>query len=609
MKEPGGTAGSLEESRQDLDKQALAAASRDVRPCTPSPSDELRVIREWDGDACRLAVVNDGLDPVCVKEVAAFIAPMPYAADTPFYGEGYNMLSQYEGTLAEFGSITRLTDAKHYKFPQTEGFSTVYNLLVLYPENETVVLGFSSCRRFRGELRFNTEAIEIVVCCEGVELCAGETLELEEVFVAGGTDREELLAAFGRRIESNHPRLPVREIPTGWCSWYCYGDSLTEDDLFENLAVMEKHHPDLRFIQLDAGYQKWMGDWLTPHPNFPNGIQSLCHRIKDAGFEPALWVAPFIAEEQSEVLRDHPEWFIQNDQGKPLCSADVTFGGWRWAPWYMFDGTHPGAQDYIRHVFRTMREEWGCRYFKLDANNWGAMPWGHRYDPKATSIDAYRAGMQALLEGAGEDAFVLGSNAPMWPSIGALHGMRVSNDVSRRWETFQGRAQESFQRSWQNGRLWLNDPDCLVLDNIAPEIMEKVGAPLKHGEHLGKEEFSFHAAYILACGGLILVSERMMDLTDDHRRIIRKLLPPGGKAARFDDRTFRIGRIETDEGLILCLFNWADDPAEMEVPLSGPHDVSDYWTDEMLARGVNGTPPLTLAPRSARVLRCVQGRR
>lgn len=607
MEQPGGATGSLEGTRQVLDKRTLVDVASEVRPCSPSLSGGLRVIREWDGDACRLAVANDGPDPVRVTEVAAFITKMPYPVDTPFYGEGYNMLSQYEGTIGAFGSVSSLTDGGHYKFPQAKGFSTVYNLLVLYPKDEVIVLGFSSCRRFRGELRFNTNAIEVVVCCEGVELHAGETLQLEEFFIATGSDRERLLDAFGRRIEVNHPRLPVSEVPTGWCSWYCYGDSLTERDLFDNLAAMQQHHPDLRFIQLDAGYQRRMGDWLTPHPNFPNGIRSLCRRIKDAGFEPALWVAPFIAEEQSKVLRDHPEWFVQNDDGAPLCSADVTFGGWRWAPWYMLDGTHPGAQDYLRDVFRTMREEWQCRYFKLDATIWGAMPWGRRHDLQATSIDGYRAGMQALREGAGDDAYVLGSNAPMWPSIGELHAMRVSNDVSRKWETFQGCAREAFRRSWQNGHLWLNDPDCLVLSNLDREVIAKVGAPLKHGEDLGEEEFSFHAACILACGGPVLVSERMMDLNADHHRIIRKLLPPGGKAARFDNCDFRTGRIDTDNAHLLCLFNWGDDPATMNVSLSGPHDVSSYWTDEVLACGVTSTPHLTLAPRSARVLMCVSG--
>ncbi|NIP98252.1 MAG: alpha-galactosidase, partial [Akkermansiaceae bacterium] len=56
---------------------------------------------------------------------------------------------------------------------------------------------------------------------------------------------------------------------------YCYGDALTEQDLFDNLEAIKRNHADLQFIQIDAGYQARMGDWLVPHPNFPSGIKTL----------------------------------------------------------------------------------------------------------------------------------------------------------------------------------------------------------------------------------------------------------------------------------------------------------------------------------------------
>ncbi|NIP98253.1 MAG: alpha-galactosidase, partial [Akkermansiaceae bacterium] len=82
----------------------------------------------------------------------------------------------------------------------------VYNLLMLYPEDRVLLLGFSSCHRFSGEVRFNTRRLEIVVDCEGLQLAPGETRTLEEVFVSSGEDREDLLETFGRRIATNHPR-------------------------------------------------------------------------------------------------------------------------------------------------------------------------------------------------------------------------------------------------------------------------------------------------------------------------------------------------------------------------------------------------------------------
>ena len=39
-------------------------------------------------------------------------------------------------------------------------------------------------------------------------------------------------------------------------------------------------------------------------------------------------------------------------------------------------GVNRALEGLAIDVFKTMREEWGCTYFKLDANFWGAMHGG-----------------------------------------------------------------------------------------------------------------------------------------------------------------------------------------------------------------------------------------
>ena len=198
------------------------------------------------------------------------------------------MLSQYQGTLERFESLTPYSDAGHYRLPGKEGFFSCYNLWLLFPAGEPVQLaGFSSCRRFSGKFHFNPERFEAVLELEQLELAPGETVELEEFFTASGFDRETLLAEFSARLAANHSRPGWNgPQPAGWCSWYSYGPEVTERDIFENLAAIRASLPELRFIQIDDGYQAKMGDWLTPHPNFPAGVRSLCERVREAGFEP-----------------------------------------------------------------------------------------------------------------------------------------------------------------------------------------------------------------------------------------------------------------------------------------------------------------------------------
>ena len=276
-------------------------------------------------------------------------------------------------------------------------------------------------------------------------------------------------------------------------------------------------------MQIDDGYQPAMGDWLETGPAFGGGVQDVLKKIRERGLEPAIWVAPFVAEEGSTVFRRHPEWFVKGEDGRPLRSDRVTFGGWRRGPWYALDGTHPEAQRHLEHVFRTMRESWGCTYFKLDANFWGAIHGGTFHDPRATRIEAYRRGMEAVRRGAG-DAFILGCNQPMWASLGLVHGSRSSNDIKRTWDRIAGTARQNLMRNWQNGRLWWNDADALVLTG-----------------DLTDDEIRFHATAIYASGGLVLSGD---DLTrsdpqppgdaaptpspDRRRRPLRRRLAAGG---------------------------------------------------------------------------------
>ncbi|MGN0542442.1 MAG: hypothetical protein ACI4JG_03220, partial [Acutalibacteraceae bacterium] len=84
-----------------------------------------------------------------VKEAVLFSGEHGFSANTPFYGDGYQKLSQYKGTVESFDSFTGYTDKSHYKMPQTEGFETVYNYALLGTGENTVLIGAASCNRFR----------------------------------------------------------------------------------------------------------------------------------------------------------------------------------------------------------------------------------------------------------------------------------------------------------------------------------------------------------------------------------------------------------------------------------------------------------------------------
>ncbi len=555
--------------------------------------------REWVGDTCRSRLVNTSGGPLAVKEVVVFAAPHGFGADTTLYGESFQMLSQTYGTLAKPVKLG-FDESKHYRLPAPEGAVTVRGFALLSPAGGARHLaGFGSCRRFSGDVRLYADRLEVVVDTEERPLAAGAAWELEEIVHFEEADREVALARLAGRLRANHAPLLFPKIPTGWCSWYYYSKGVTEADILANLDAMardRKEGLDFEYIQIDDGYQPAHGDWLDANPQkFPEGIQALCHRIRDRGFQPAIWVAPFIAAPHSRLLRERPEWFVQGADGAPLPADRVTFQGWNEAPWYMLDATIPAVQAHLERVFRVMREEWGCTYFKLDANFWGAVQ-GSRYaDPAATRVENYRQGMAAIRRGAGEGSFILGCNAPMWPSLGTVHGMRVTGDIKRDWSRFARCARELFHRNWQHGRLWMNDPDCLVVSKrIKSKAMPE--APLTD------EEMGFHAAAIVASGAMLLNGDDYTGLTPAQKAILKKTLPPTNVPARFASEDFREGRADLPDGRTLVfVFNWDDRPRDHTVRFGGPRRWRDFWTDREL--GSRASLELTaLPPHSARVL-------
>jgi alpha-galactosidase len=570
----------------NLDVMKAAPSSIILDGANAAPGN-LRLDREWDGALCRSRLVNTGASPARVKEVTLFSLPLNLPPETRVYGEGFTMLSQSGGTLGEGADIGCLTDAKHYKIPQPADARAFYGMMTLSPPaGGNVLFAFSSCRKFVGKFYLRPQSLEVVIDGEGLTLDPGESWDLEEFMFATGPDHEALLSDLAARIVANHPPLRAPHPPAGWCSWYCFGPGVTAEAVRSNLDYIESHVPELRYIQIDDGYQAAMGDWLDTGKAFGGDIRGVLKEIRERGFQPAIWVAPFIAEENSRVFKEHPDWFVKGEDGNPMPSNAVSFGGWRNGPWYALDGTNPEAQRHLEEVFRTLRNDWGCAYFKMDANFWGAIHGGKFFDAKATRVEAYRRGMDAIARGAG-DAFLLGCNHPIWPSFGKIHGSRASMDIERKWSSFANVARENFNRNWQNGRLWWNDPDCIVLTGGLPD-----------------NEFQAHATAILATGGMALSGDDLTKISPERLALLKKLVPPRGVSAVFSDPDFTVGEIPGEKEWIVCVFNWGDASRSVQFSTSQRCSMKDFWTGEDLGECEGAHLVKDMLPHSAKAIVC-----
>lgn len=296
-----------------------------------------------------------------------------------------------------------------------------------------------------------------------------------------------------------------RPAPTVWCSWYEYFTAVTEDDIHENLRAMDTLDLPVDVVQIDDGYQRALGDWLTLSGRFTSRA-GIADAIRSRGRRAGIWTAPFLVDPASDLAAAHPDWLVRSASGAPL------HGGVNWGhDLWVLDTTNPAAAEYLTTVYRTLVAE-GYDYFKVDFLYAGALE-GVRH-ARVDALEAYRAGVELIREAIGEESYLLGCGAPILPSIGLFDAMRVSPDTAphRRPEAddysqpgqdpaeFTGAA-----RQWQHGRLWVNDPDCLMA-RPAVETRER------------------WAAHVEATAGLMASSDRLLSLDEWGVRTTRRLL-------------------------------------------------------------------------------------
>jgi alpha-galactosidase len=274
-------------------------------------------------------------------------------------------------------------------------------------------------------------------------------------------------------------------------------------------------------FQLDDGYQAAIGDWLDTNEKFPSGLAPLAREIASAGFRPGIWLAPFLAAPDSQIATEHPEWLAQYRPGKPLKAwVNPSWGGYM----YALDTTNPEVLAHLQSLAAAL-DGMGFSYLKLDFTFAPSMD-GIWHDKTKTPAQRVRAGFAAIRRGAGNDAFILGCGAPLAHVVGLVDGNRIGPDVAPQWEQADANevipgylrtqpgtkyAQDATRlRQFMHRRLWLNDPDCLMLRTSKTQLSE---AQVKEWARTVGES-----------GGMVLVSDDLSLLGDEARELLRQTI-------------------------------------------------------------------------------------
>ncbi len=560
---------------------------RRVAPGEPHLALTLTLYEEQPFAALRSHLSNTTGQSVSVQAFHVVQATLPVLKAQPtawrFYKHGWQSFSPALTLCADDDDIppfSPVVDPATRPLGQGHLVSELVTSLHEPASGQTITAGFLSTADQFSQVWLEREAATLTTAsyADGIEVAPGAGLSSERAAIDITPDPLSALLRCGDALGREMGALAWPHIPSGWCSWYQYFTGVTEEDIVANLERLGEIRDELpmEYVQVDDGYQAGIGDWLTVNEKFPHGMAWLARRIHERGFKAGLWVAPFLAGARSRLFAEHPDWLVRDEAGAPV----VAIQNWEQLC-YALDCTRPEVIDWLDGVFRTVTDDWGYDYMKIDFIYAAALE-GCRHDPGVTRAQAYRRGLEAIRRAVG-DRFVLGCGAPMGPSVGLVNGMRTSPDVAPSWhpQAPLGRRvslslpaaanalRTAIARFWTHNRLWLSDPDCLLLRDSDTDLTP--------------DEVRTLATVVAMSGGIVLDSDDLTRLSPERRRMLAQVLPLRGGAAlpldMFERDPPQVLWRESDS--LLAVVNWADEAADVTVRLPLPAArLADFWTGE-----------------------------
>ena len=445
---------------------------------------------------------------------------------------------------------------------------------------------------------------------------SGATFQSETAAVGDFDDARLGLEALAD-ADAKENNIHIRPVMSGYCTWYhAHASNETSLKLLADFAKKENLKDfGFDFLQIDDGWQKSRRDFSdydhAPKATYPAGMKQTAENLNADGFVAGIWLTPFAWD--SKVLSDHLDLFAKTPAGEVYAV--------KWAG-DCLDMTNPAAQQYLSDTISRITHDWGYKYLKVDGLWAGTATtilypnpqykpddYGNAvfHDPNATNISAYRLGLRTLRKAAGDDVFICGCNVAqnhrtLAGSIGLLDAMRVGPDITAKWDSIAGRAAVYATREYfLNGRVWWNDPDCLMLR-----------------DPLTLDEARAWGSFIAISGQLNVVSEDLAKLPKEKLDILKRTMPNVPHEARplelFSQNQPQTWQAHIGNGEaaheIIGLFNWDEkESTTTKVDTNqlglgdGPFIAFDYWENKFID---DLSKPIDLKHGSCHVLSLVK---
>ena len=454
-------------------------------------------------------------------------------------------------------------------------------------------------------------------------LAPGASLASETMLFSVSDDYHRQLETYGRLIRDLHHARVSAPTPLGWWSWTAYYFGLNEGTALTNAEWLSDNLKPLgyTFFHIDEGYQFARGEYSTPDAAlFPAGMATLEHKAAALGLTPGIWTAPFEVSERSWVFTHHPEWLVHNAQGKPIHLGTVTDNT---DQLYALDPTNPGAQQYLTQTYRTLVDDWGIRYIKLDFMEDSAVE-GDYHVPNTTALQAQRIGIESIRKAVGEHVLLDKDGCEMLNPVGLVDVGRISQDTGHTFSSSKDAAPGIAARYYMNRNYFIADPDAFTVSTQTVDDQSWHG-----GQHpLTLDEAKVSIALSAVSGGMYEIGDDLPTLSEDPARVAlvrnQDLLDMawlGRASTPLDLMSYEPQDLQPSIFLlnedprqsILTLFNWAESErshtlsrADLGLAERETYSVADLFDLQATTQSAGRSITITQPPHSVRMLKILR---
>jgi hypothetical protein len=340
--------------------------------------------------------------------------------------------------------------------------------------------------------------VTVSIMLDSVTLLGGAIRETDPIFMSTG-DPGELYSLYVELWARTSKARNQSKSDLGWSSWYHYFSDITPVELKSNIDIAIKS--PIEVFQLDDGFQKALGDWLRPCEKFNDYYPHFAKDKSLSDLSKGIWTAPFLVTPAFYRFQEFEQCLLNDDQSELLTAMySPSWGGAA----YAIDTTHPLIKDFLTETYSRL-VEYGFDFFKIDFCYAAALS-AKRHDTQKTRAEALRLGLELIRNAIGDSSFLLGCGCPFGPAVGLVDAMRVSPDTAPYWEPrmnlfgyletavcAKNAILASIYRSPFHRRLFINDPDCLMLRQTQT--------------FLTRDQIECLKASILACGAFVMLSD------------------------------------------------------------------------------------------------------